>query len=300
MSEKFILPSYGKINWFLKIGETRSDGYHEIESLMQKIAFSDEIEVSLEERERDYIACNFPIPTGEDGVLSRLLVELRKIAPPLREVGFNIKIKKSIPPGSGLGGGSSNVASILQLINSVFKLNLDWEEVKSIAVRIGSDIPFFARGAPFAWVRGRGEEVEPLFFAPHRFLVLLFPPFSISTAWAYRCWEERKGRIKENKKAGLSLEEFLKAKNPELIEEIIWNDFEEVVFQCFPDLNFYKRLLMELGCKKVFMSGSGSTLVGVVESKEEGERIVKEISSPDVKAILTSTIWEAKEEGANQ
>ncbi len=59
MSEKFILPSHGKINWFLKIGETRSDGYHEIESLMQKIAFGDEIEVSLEERERDYITCNF-------------------------------------------------------------------------------------------------------------------------------------------------------------------------------------------------------------------------------------------------
>ena len=142
MSEKFILPSHGKINWFLKIGEMRSDGYHEIESLMQKIAFGDEIEVSLEERERDYIACNFPIPTGEDGVLSRLLVELRKIAPPLREVGFNIKIKKNIPPGSGLGGGSSNVASILQLINSVFKLNLDWKKLNPSLFVLAQIFPF--------------------------------------------------------------------------------------------------------------------------------------------------------------
>ncbi|HXL02121.1 MAG TPA: 4-(cytidine 5'-diphospho)-2-C-methyl-D-erythritol kinase [Candidatus Atribacteria bacterium] len=296
MSEKFILPSYGKINWFLKIGEIRPDGYHDIESLMQKIAFGDEIEVALEER--DHITCNFPIPTGEDGILGRLLIELRKIAPPLRKVGFNIKIKKNIPPGSGLGGGSSNIASILQLINSVFKLNLDWEEVKSIAVRIGSDVPFFARGAPFAWVRGRGEKVEPLFFVPQRFLVLLFPPFSISTAWAYQCWEERKGEFKKSKKVGMSLKEFLKVKNPELIEEIIWNDFEEVIFQNLPDLNSYRRLLLESGCKKVFMSGSGSTLVGVVENKEEGEKIVRKTSASNVKVILTST-WGAKEGGEN-
>jgi len=294
--EKFVLPSYGKINWFLKIGETLPDGYHRIESLMQRIAFGDEIEVSL--GERDCITCNFPIPTGEDSILGKLLTELRKIAPSLREVGFNIKIKKNIPLGSGLGGGSSNVASILQLINSVFKLDLSWEETKAIAIRIGSDIPFFARGTPFARVGGRGEEVEPLFFAPRRSLILLFPPLSISSAWAYRCWEEKKREIRRNKKPEIALEEFLKTKNPEIIEEIIWNDFEEVIFQCFPVLASYQRLLLELGCKKVFMSGSGSTLVGVVESEEEGEKIVKEISSSGVRVVLTST-WGKEEGGRN-
>ncbi|MDI3542702.1 MAG: 4-diphosphocytidyl-2-C-methyl-D-erythritol kinase [Candidatus Atribacteria bacterium] len=294
MCERFVFPSYGKINWFLKIGDMFPDGYHKIESLMQRITFGDEIEVSW--GERDCVTCNLPIPTGEDGILGRLLKELRKISPPLQEVGFNIKIKKNIPPGSGLGGGSSNVASILQLVNSVFKLNLNWEEAKSIAIQIGSDIPFFVRGTPFARVGGRGEEVEPLFFAPHRFLVLLFPPFFISTAWAYRCWEEKKREIKRDKRPEITLEEFLEAKNPEIIEEVIWNDFEEVIFQCFPALTFYKRLLLELGCKKVFMSGSGSTLVGVVESEEEGERIVKEVSSSGVKVILTST-WGTREGG---
>lgn len=296
VSEKFILPSYGKINWFLEIGEMRCDGYHRVESLMQKIAFGDEIEISL--GERDCISCNFPIPTGENGIVGRLLKELRTIAPSLREVGFHIKIQKNIPPGSGLGGGSSNVASILRWVDSVFKLNLSWEEVKSIVLPLGSDIPFFARGAPFARVKGRGEEVEPLCFTPHRFLILFFPPFSISTVWAYQCWEEKKGKSRKSKKTGLTLEEFLKIKDPELIEEVIWNDFEEVVFQYFPVLHHYKRLLLEAGCKKVFMSGSGSTLVGVVENKEEGERIMEKISSPDVKVILTST-WGTKEEGEN-
>ncbi len=92
--------------------------------------------------------------------------------------------------------------------------------------------------------------MEPLFFCSSPVFSFAFPSFFYFHCLGLPVWEERKGRIKENKKAGLSLEEFLKAKNPELIEEIIWNDFEEVVFQCFPDLNFYKRLLMELDVKK--------------------------------------------------
>ncbi|NSW77017.1 MAG: 4-(cytidine 5'-diphospho)-2-C-methyl-D-erythritol kinase [Candidatus Atribacteria bacterium] len=291
MPDIHVVRSYGKINWFLSIGSLRKDGYHEICSLMQKISLYDEIEMSI--APSDSITCNYSVPVGEESLLGRTLVTLRELYPLLSKVGLAIKIRKFIPPGSGLGGGSSNVATLLHYIPTLLGLSSVREKVLNIAPTLGSDVPFFLYKTPFALVRGRGEDVVPLYPSPGRFIVLLFPSFPISTAWAYRKWDEEVGNLEALAREGRkALHRFLENGNKEMIEKAIWNDFELLMFRYHPVLKVYRRMLLELGCRKVFMTGSGSTLVGVVENREQGEKIVEELSQKGINIILTSTLVE--------
>ncbi len=286
--EAYVLRSYAKINWFLVIEGLRSDGYHNIVSLMQKIALYDEIRVIP--AVSDTLSCNFSIPLGEESLLARTLSLLREVFPKLSRLRFTIELRKSIPPGGGLGGGSSNVAALLRFLPHLAGYNPSIEELIRLSLSLGSDIPFFLVNAPFALVTGRGEEVIPLSPAPFRYLVLLFPPFPISTAWAYRRWDERGRRGPKD-----LLERFLARRGD--IEDIVWNDFEEVLFSEYPVLRGYRDMLLALGCRKAFMTGSGSTLVGVVGRREEGEEVVAYLKRKGLQALCTETKNEGGGEG---
>jgi len=281
----YVLYSYAKINWFLAIRGLRQDGYHDITSLMQQVELADEIHITL--ASSDAFSCNFSIPLGEDSLLQKTVDVLRGAFPELSRMRFAITVKKSIPPGGGLGGGSSNAATLLRFLPRLAGYRPQLEELVALSLSLGSDIPFFVVGAPFALVEGRGERVTPLSFPPRRHLVLLFPPFPVSTSWAYRKWDERK------REGGFSLEErlvaFLKRQDPGGIEEVIWNDFEEVLFEEYPVLLKYRNLLLKLGCRKAFLTGSGSTLVGVVGSREEGETVVDRLRKRGLSALWTVT-----------
>lgn len=280
--ETYVLRSFAKINWFLRIEEPRGDGYHDIVSLMQQIRLWDEIRVTL--GTSDTLSCNFSIPLGEEGLLARTLALLREVFPRLSRLRFTIELKKTIPPGGGLGGGSSNVAALLRFLPRLAGYNPSLKELIRLSLSLGSDIPFFVVNAPFALVTGRGEQVVPLPSPPRRHLVLLFPSFPISTAWAYRRWDERgKTGPKE------LLEQFLTCSGGKDIEDIVWNDFEEILFADYPILRKYRDVLLALGCRKAFVTGSGSTLVGVVGSREEGESIVACLAKEGVRALCTET-----------
>ncbi len=291
MHRVHIVRSHGKINWFLSIGGLREDGYHEVCSLVQKIALYDEIEIAL--ASSDCITCNYSVPVDEGSLLRRTLLALKELCSPLSAIGLAIRIKKSIPPGSGLGGGSGNVATLLRFIPSLFGISVAEEKLLKVASSLGSDVPFFLYSGPFALIRGRGEEVIPLYRCPRRFLVLLFPSFPISTTWAYRKWDEEVANLRSFVRKGEEmLDKFLKDGDGERIEQVIWNDFLPLVFRYYPVLEMYRKMLLELGCRRAFMTGSGSTLVGVVESVEKGEEIVGKLGQKGVKAVLTSTLGE--------
>ncbi|MBC7217557.1 MAG: 4-(cytidine 5'-diphospho)-2-C-methyl-D-erythritol kinase [Candidatus Caldatribacterium sp.] len=286
----YILRTFAKINWFLLIEGLRADGYHDILSLMQQIALCDEIRIT--ESTSDSLSCNLPIPLGEEGLLARTLSLLREAFPELSRFRFSLEVKKSIPPGGGLGGGSSNVAALLRFLPRLAGHNPSLEELIRLALSLGSDIPFFVVNAPFALVTGRGESVTPLSFPPRRHLVLLFPPFPISTAWAYRRWDEKGKRGPKE-----PLERFLKGGGSVPIEEVVWNDFEEILFAEYPVLEKYRDTLLSLGCRRAFVTGSGSTIVGVVASREEGEEIVAYLKKKGLRALCTET---RSEEGGEE
>lgn len=284
--EIYVLRSFAKINWFLAIEGLRADGYHNILSLMQQIDLWDEIRITL--GVSDALSCNFSIPLGEDGLLARTLSLLRKTFPELSRLRFAIELRKAIPPGGGLGGGSSNAATLLRFLPRLVGYNPRLEDLLGLSLSLGSDIPFFVVNAPFALVTGRGEHVTPLSPPPHRYLVLLFPSFPISTAWAYRKWDEL-GRTGPRE----LLTQFLAQPEAGNIEDVVWNDFEEVLFLEYPVLREYRDMLLHLGCRKAFVTGSGSTVVGVVESRREGEDIVMCLAQKGFQALCTETRTES-------
>jgi 4-diphosphocytidyl-2-C-methyl-D-erythritol kinase len=286
--ETYLFHSYAKINWFLSIEGLRPDGYHNIASLMQQIELHDELYLSLSSE--DSFTCNYAIPLGEDSLLWRTVTTLRETFPRLRQYHFAVRVKKVIPPGGGLGGASSNVATLLRFLPTLGGYSPSFEEMLPVALSLGSDIPFFLRDAPFALVEGRGERVVPLSFSPRRFLVLLFPSFPISTSLAYKKWDEKRTLgFSLGGPARKLLRDFLERGDPEGVEGVVWNDFETVLFEIYPLLKKYRDMLLDLGCRQAFLTGSGSTLVGVVEGPEEGERIVEGLQKMGIQALCTVT-----------
>jgi 4-diphosphocytidyl-2-C-methyl-D-erythritol kinase len=249
------LAAPAKINLSLRILGKRPDGFHELETLMVPLTLSDEIEIAHGQGKEVMLTCNDPdLPTGSDNLCVKAVEAFRE------EVGLNdgitISLLKRIPHGAGLGGGSSDAAAVLKGLNDLFDHPLVEEELHRIASRLGSDIPFFLCDAP-SWCRGRGELLEPSSAVPHRKLLLIKPPFPVSTVWAYKKYAEFKesGRLPAQ------------AERQSLGELEIANDLEAPVFEKYILLPLMKSWLrQQAGVESAFMTGSGSTMVAVMEA----------------------------------
>ncbi|MCD6156300.1 MAG: 4-(cytidine 5'-diphospho)-2-C-methyl-D-erythritol kinase, partial [Candidatus Atribacteria bacterium] len=227
--------SYAKINWYLRIGSLRFDGYHNIVSVMQKISLSDELRVSFPASE-DKVICSENIPTDENSPLRKVLELVRKVKPSLREFSFEIRILKRIPQQSGLGGASSNVGTLLKALNEIFRLGLEEKNLIELAIQLGSDVPFFVSDCVFALVKGKGETVIPISDPPQRELVLICPSFGISTAWAYQIWDLKAGASQRFMKGKSGRDNVLIEESRSFLLQNVHNDFEEVVFKHYPKL----------------------------------------------------------------
>ncbi len=177
-----------KINLSLKILRRREDGFHEIETLMAPISLCDELTIEPNDA-RSGIAFSSDDPTLPSGEENLVVRAARRFFAEIREPPrVRITLRKNIPHGAGLGGGSSDAASTLLGLNQLHGGPLEAARLTSLAAKIGSDVPFFLTGGP-AWCRGRGEVVEPFGAFPKLSLLLLKPEFGVSTAWAYQQWQ---------------------------------------------------------------------------------------------------------------
>src|SRR6266480_5301097 len=177
-----------KINLSLRVLGRRSDGFHEIATFIAPISLCDEIKIEQRSGKQEIaFRCDDPsVPKGEDNIVVRAasaFFEETKITS-----GISIVLKKRIPHGAGLGGGSSDAASTLLALNELFETNLPREALSKIAETIGSDIPFFIFQSA-AVCKGRGELVTPLKLRQSLSLLLLKPGFAVSTSWAYHHWQ---------------------------------------------------------------------------------------------------------------
>ena len=281
--------SYAKINWFLKIGQQRTDGYHDILSVMQLINFYDIIDFYFNNQNCDEIQCNYEIPTGKKSLLGRLFHLLRELNPHIKERYFGVKIIKNIPPSSGLGGASSNVANLLKKMNEILQLSFENEKLIELSAKLGSDIPFFTTGYPFAIISGKGEKVIPLHQPPEKYIVLVFPKVGIDTSWAYREWDIEQEQ--QNCQNLPSVKNFLIDFNPSQIEKYIWNDFEKIVYKRMSEFAEYKKTLEQMGCSSVFMTGSGSSIIGVAPNQEKAVDIVKRLNQKGIHSRWSTTIY---------
>ncbi len=252
------LLSPAKVNLCLRILDRRPDGYHTIFSLMQPVTLFDEISIEVSDGEGVYVACNFPgVPTDESNLAHKaatLLLEKSKV-----KCKVYINIAKSIPVAAGLGGGSSNAASVLMELNKLINAKIKEDDMLQMSSAIGSDVPFFLLGSP-AVAKGRGDVLERISL-PEYWYVLLNPGLEVSTAWAYNNLSLTKMGIDTNMLN-------FKSHNFRCVKQILKNDLEDVVITAHPVLNRLKALLLGLGAEGALMSGSGSTVFGLFSAEK--------------------------------
>jgi len=267
------LKSYAKVNLFLEVLWKRDDGYHEIESLIQRISLCDNI--LLEDRPKEItILCpnkEISIPSNHNNLAykaARLLMTNFNI-----KKGISITIDKKIPVGAGLGGGSSNAASVLKGLNQLWNIGLKNEQLQELGAEIGSDVPFFINGRT-ALVKGRGVKIHTCFTMPKIWLVLAIPNISVSTKWAY-------GRLDRELTKNINSARLprLKKLGVKDIMNNLFNRLEGVVFKEYPLIKAVKEKIIDCGANGALMSGTGSAVFGITSSKDKTCKIVKKISN---------------------
>ncbi len=245
-----------KINIGLHVVSKRSDGFHNIESCLYPIPFHDVLEiVPADKFSYHQYGIKKEIPDSENLIIRSYQLLEKKYRLPEVE----IRLIKNIPLGSGLGGGSSNAASTLQMCNELFHLNLNSSQLKELALELGSDCPFFIENEPLL-VSGRGEDFKPNKLNLSGFqLILVFPELEISTKKAFQNLQ--------NLDSGRNLENEL-SKPISNWNESIRNDFQQPFFEAHPEL---KTDFDFIQSKSLYasLSGTGSTFYGIFKEKCE-------------------------------
>lgn len=244
-----------KINLGLHILKRREDGYHDVETAMLELPFHDILEM-VESEEAAFTTSGLEIP-GSGNLVLDAEAEFRKIKvfPPV-----TFHLHKLIPMGGGLGGGSSDAAFALKLMRDRYLPGIPNEVLKAMAAKIGSDCAFFIDGG-LQFATGRGEVLSPLHLdLKGKFVVLVNLGIHVSTQEAYE------GVVPNNDRP--SLKEILNKPIENWKEELV-NDFEQSVFQKYPQLAEIKKDLYEHGAIYAAMTGSGSTLFGIFEKEAQ-------------------------------
>ncbi|MFT5470789.1 MAG: 4-diphosphocytidyl-2-C-methyl-D-erythritol kinase [Verrucomicrobiales bacterium] len=268
------LDAPAKVNLDLKVLRRRSDGFHEIETRMAPISLCDELSFKRGSTLGLEFTCDDErLPTDETNLVVKAVRLLEKRA--RRKFDVAIHLKKRIPHGAGLGGGSSDAAMTFRGLCQLFELKIGDKKLRKIAAEIGSDIPFFLSPV-VSDCRGRGEVVEPVVDFPHRLpLLLVKPAFEIPTPWAYQNWQDSK-----------ELPGVLYA--PQICAwGAMVNDLERPVFAkhfVLADLKSWLRDQPEVSA--ALMSGSGSTMMAVLREFRLGQQLLER-----VKAEFGESTW---------
>lgn len=263
-----------KINLSLRILGPRADGFHEIETLMAPVSLYDELTITAGDAsgEIEFTCDDSILPTGDDNLVVRAAGLFLKTVQ--SAVGLKIHLKKAIPHGAGLGGGSSDAATTLLGLNELLGTRLNETELSQIAAQIGSDVPFFIYQSA-ARCTGRGEIVKPLRLARSIPLLLLKPGFGVSTPGAYSRW----GALRELPGVRYGDQEFFGI--------TFVNDLERPVFEKFVFLAALKMWLLaqpEVGA--AILSGSGSTVLAALHNRADASILAKR-----AKTELDPELW---------
>ena len=273
------LQAPAKINLFLHVVGRRADGYHDLETWMQKLQLFDTIslEVLPAGENQIEISCSNPdIPADASNLAARAASAYFAASQKGKGWGVRISIEKNIPVAAGLGGGSSDAGTVLRGLNSIFSQEFSEPELLEIARPLGADVPFFAASYDAVFAQGIGDILHPVQSLDNCSFILINPDIFVSTAWVYQNLTLT-SRVKPSK-----LSCFEKHKTASLLLSEMHNDLEQVTCAKYPEINHIKEGLLAAGASRVLMSGSGPTVFGVfpdpdVSSKFCFERIVGEL-----------------------
>ncbi|MFV1883929.1 MAG: 4-(cytidine 5'-diphospho)-2-C-methyl-D-erythritol kinase [Balneola sp.] len=252
MNELWISNSYAKINLGLNVLERLPNGYHSIETGFCFIEWNDRFEITSSSR-MELVMSNEKIPEDESNLIVKAVKVLQKEAG-LRDE-FRISVQKNIPAGAGLGGGSSNAATTLRMINKIANLGLSVDDLAKLGKQLGADVPFFVHGKPGIGT-GLGDEIEYLDIQPDAYIVTVFPNIESKTPEAYQNCEPLG-------EPDFSLKNILLEDDIEEWHYLLQNNLELAVFPRHELVGNLKDQFYDFGASYASMSGSGSSVFGI-------------------------------------
>lgn len=251
--DKITVDSPAKINLGLNVVRKREDGFHDLETVFLPILLSDKITFGHSDK-TTFGSNNKQLIAMEDNLILRAIRMLKSNSG--IEFNLSIYIEKIIPIGGGLGGGSSNAAVTLKTINKVFNLGFSYKELAKFALNLGSDVPYFLDPVP-CFAESRGEILHPLNVEIPYPILIVNPGIKVETIWAFK---------KINPVKPLKSLRGIFTKGIQDFDEVkafVKNDFEEIVFETFPEIKKIKDDLYASGAEFALMSGTGSTVYGI-------------------------------------
>lgn len=294
------LKAHAKVNLTLEIGKAREDGFHDISSVVQEIELHDVIKIKKREMngEIKVESDSGMIPVGRQNIaFMAASIFMRHVG---LNCGLDIFIDKNIPVCAGLGGGSSDAASVLLGLRELFNIELSDEMLSGLASQIGSDVPFFIYGGT-AVMGGRGEKITKTVTLPTIDLILVKPDFGVSAKEAYIAWDQQEMPNSEGKKS-LSLVDLLTHTKADCMAEALkgclYNDFEQVVQRIYPKVSELKQALKSAGAFEVQMAGSGPTVFGMFSDANRADMAAErlKVTFPKYDIIRTYTLGDNVEE----
>jgi 4-diphosphocytidyl-2-C-methyl-D-erythritol kinase len=282
--------AYAKVNLDLRVLGTRLDGYHELRTVFQSVALHDTL-LCVTRPGPFALRCRTSgVPLDESNLVWRAAAALWTAMGRTGEpANLAISLKKHIPLQAGLGGGSADAAATLLALARVWG-GVPVSTIRDVAGAIGADVPFFLSGGT-ALGLGRGEEIYPLVDLPTHWVVIVQPPYGISTAEAYSWYDEdRAAGLREPREP-----QMLPVPWPTRAAQMI-NDLEPPVVRRHPEIGTLKILLREAGAVAAAMSGSGSAVFGLFRTQAAALRALKPVSRAGARARLTRTLSRAEHE----
>lgn len=275
MRSRAVLEAPAKINLYLEVGPPRPDGYHPVRTVLQTVELCDLLEVEVTEGgEGIQLAVEGDAPAGDDNLCHRAATVF--LAATGMRMGIKIKLSKGIPQAAGLGGGSSDAAAVLRILNFISGEALNREELMRTAASLGMDVPFFLVGGT-ALGEGRGERITPLPQAPPLPVVLINPGAALPTADVYRRFDLSGGDDPAAQGPG-SLIAALPSGDISIIEKLLHNSLQRAACELMPGVGALLEKVAGAGAAGALVSGSGPTVFVLAASDEESALLEEEMS----------------------
>lgn len=256
------LDSPGKVNLRLEVLGRRPDGFHQLRSLMERVSLSDEVHLNIVEKGIVVTCDHESVPNDESNVAFKAVKEI--LAYSSRNVGIEVHIKKRIPVAAGMGGGSSNAATVIKGINQLLKLKLSKEKLMQIGLKVGADVPFFLFEGP-ALAEGVGEQLKKIKAMPKLLFLIVNPNISVLTKSVYS-----KFPLETIGNGQFEVPNAYRTKRD--VAKIVFNDLEKVTIKDYPIIGEIKDSLIKMGALASLMTGSGPTVFGIFSDKPKLEK----------------------------
>ncbi len=257
--EELKVKAPAKINFGLNIVRKRPDGFHDLETIFYPINLFDEITFKISDS-LTFSSNNEELNSDKSNLILKAVEVLEKFSS--KKLNVDIKLIKRIPIGGGLGGGSSDAAATLKAVNKLFELKLRPEQLNRVALELGSDVPFFIDPKP-CLAESRGEILKPVNFKIRYPILIVNPEIHVSTKWAF-------GRLNpKTPEFSLKNIDSFEIKDLKSLNKYVTNDFENIVFEKYPEIKKIKNDLYKFGASFALMTGSGSTVFGIFENVEQ-------------------------------